>query len=86
MIRSGPPTARLELRGAVLEVRADATARKLAGYAAVFSTPADIGGAFTETIRAGAFAETLRSKDDILALVTSAPTCSPWPRAGTWAG
>ena len=74
LARSGPPTARLERRGAVLEVRADAAGRKLAGYAATFGTPADIGGAFTETIRAGAFAETLRSTDDILALVDHDPT------------
>jgi HK97 family phage prohead protease len=57
-----------------LEHRALATAiraqgRKLIGYAATFGTPAEIEGRFTETIRPGAFAETLTKREDVLALV-----------------
>jgi uncharacterized protein len=61
----------LEVRAAV-ELRA-VGGRKLAGYAATFGTPATIG-AFTESIRAGAFAASLRNpKADILALMDHAP-------------
>jgi hypothetical protein len=61
----------MERRGA-FEFRA-AAGRKLQGYAATFGTPAKIG-AFTETIRAGAFHATLRNpKADILALMDHAP-------------
>jgi HK97 family phage prohead protease len=59
---------KIERRGQALEIRI-ANGRKLAGYAAIFGTPADIGGAFTETIRAGAFAVSLRAGGDVLALV-----------------
>jgi uncharacterized protein len=57
----------MERRAAVLEVRA--AGRKLTGYAATFGTPAEIAGQFTETIRAGAFASSLRAKSDVLCLV-----------------
>lgn len=57
----------LEKRGYSLEIRAKG--RRLEGYAATFGTPATIGGRFTETIAPGAFAGSLRSKGDILALV-----------------
>lgn len=40
----------------------------VAGYAAVFNSPADIGGMWREVIAPGAFTETLRSGDDVLAL------------------
>jgi hypothetical protein len=57
----------IELRAAGAELRA--TGRKLQGYAATFATPAQIGGT-TETIRAGAFAATLRDpRHDVLALM-----------------
>lgn len=56
-----------ERRAATVEIRAKG--RKLEGYAALFNTPADIAGRFTETIRAGAFATSLKSGSDVLALV-----------------
>jgi HK97 family phage prohead protease len=67
----------LERRGAVLEVRVagDGTGpRRLVGYAATFNTPAEIGGQFVETIRAGAFARSLAAGGDILGLVDHDPT------------
>jgi HK97 family phage prohead protease len=59
-----------ERRAAPVELRV--AGRKLAGYAATFGTPAQIGG-FTETIRAGAFGASLASKADVLALVDHDP-------------
>ena len=56
----------IERRALAGEIRA--AGRKLTGYAATFGTPAEISG-FIETIRAGAFAASLRAQDDILALV-----------------
>jgi HK97 family phage prohead protease len=58
--------ARIEVRTAA-EMRA-AAGRKLEGYAAVFGETATIG-AFTETIRAGAFRASLGARSDVLALV-----------------
>ena len=58
-----------ERRSAAIEVRAKG--RRLEGYAALFDTPARIGGQFTETIRAGAFAGSLAR--DVLALVDHDP-------------
>lgn len=44
-----------------VELRADESGTKtLTGYAAVFHSPADIGGYFTEQIAPGAFAETIK--------------------------
>lgn len=60
----------LERRAAV-EVRAVA-GRRLDGYAALFDTPASIGG-FTETIRGGAFRASLAARADVLALVDHDP-------------
>ena len=51
---------------AVLELRTEG--RKLLGYAAKFGTEARIGD-FVETIRPGAFTNTLKTSGDILALV-----------------
>lgn len=56
-----------EQRAFVAELRAKG--RRLEGYAATFNTPALIGGTFTETIAPGAFAASLRSERDVLALV-----------------
>lgn len=53
------------------EIRA-ATGRRLEGYAAVFNVETKIAD-FRETIRAGAFAESLRSGEDILALADHDP-------------
>jgi hypothetical protein len=60
----------VEMRAAPIELRA--AGRKLVGYAATFGTPAQIGG-FTESIRAGAFRDSLASNPDILALVDHDP-------------
>lgn len=60
----------LELRAAA-ELRA--AGRRLEGHAAVFNSPAPIG-AFTETIRAGAFRASLATPGrDVLALVDHDP-------------
>ena len=61
----------MERRSAGVELRA--AGRRLEGYAAVFASPAQIGG-FTETIKAGAFTRTLVSNTDILALVDHDPS------------
>ena len=61
----------IERRHLAGEVRA--AGRKLAGYAATFGTPADIEG-FVETIRRGAFTDTLDRKNDVLALVDHDPS------------
>ncbi|MBS0572685.1 MAG: HK97 family phage prohead protease [Proteobacteria bacterium] len=49
-----------------LEVRADGS--RLTGYAAVFNSPSHDLGGFVETIKPGAFANSLRRGDDVLAL------------------
>jgi hypothetical protein len=62
--------ADIERRASVVEVRADG--RRLEGYAAVFEQRATIAD-FTETVARGAFADTLRSGRDVLALVDHDP-------------
>ena len=52
---------------AVFEVRVGA-GRTLYGIAAPFNRSADIGGMFTESIAPGAFAKSLASNSDVLAL------------------
>jgi len=42
--------------------------KTIGGYAAVFNSPTDIGGEWQEVIAPGAFTETLRSGQDVLAL------------------
>jgi HK97 family phage prohead protease len=64
--------ADIERRATVTEIRA--AGRKLAGYAAVFNTPADIGGNFTEIVRPSAFRATLAARSDVLALVDHDPS------------
>ena len=59
-----------ERRGGV-EVRA--VGRRLEGHAAVFGVPARIG-AFTETIRPGAFRASLAGGTDVLALIDHDPS------------
>lgn len=61
----------LEKRGLTIELRAKG--RRLEGYAATFGVAADIGGRFRETIAPGAFAASLRSEGDIVALVDHDP-------------
>lgn len=70
--------AAARIASAGLEVRAAAelrvsTGRRLVGYAAVFSVPAEIGGRFTETLLPGCFRKSLAEKPDILALVDHDP-------------
>lgn len=48
---------------AVPELRAEGSSRTIAGYAAVFNSEANIGGAFREVIMQGAFAESLKNAD-----------------------
>lgn len=59
-------------RRASAEMRAVA-GRRLEGYAAVFNSPAPIGG-FTERILPGAFRKSLLSSRDVLALVDHDPS------------
>lgn len=66
---AGP--SQLERRAAALEIRA--AGRRLEGYAAVFGTEAKIGD-FSETIKPGAFAASLKSSADVLALVDHNPS------------
>lgn len=61
----------VERRSCGVEYRATA-GRKLEGYAAVFGSPAQIGG-FTESIAPGAFRSTLAANQDTLALVDHNP-------------
>lgn len=60
---------KLEKRGGLLgvEKRADGETRTLVGYAAVFNSPTDIGGWWTETIAPGTFSSQLSG--DVRALV-----------------
>lgn len=51
-----------------LEVRADETGIKVAGYAAVFNQEVDIGGAFREIIAPGAFKDAI-GRDDVVFLI-----------------
>lgn len=60
-----------EIRAQATELRT--TGRKLTGYAATFGTETRIGDAFTETIAPGAFAASLASGRDVLALVDHDP-------------
>jgi HK97 family phage prohead protease len=63
----------LERRASLIEVRAG-SGRRLEGWAAVFNSPAQIGG-FTESIRAGAFPASLVTPGkDVLALVDHDPS------------
>ena len=64
--------AKLEKRTLAAEVRAKG--RRLEGYAATFDNETDIGGRFVESIAQGAFAASLRDKNDILALVDHNPS------------
>jgi HK97 family phage prohead protease len=59
---------KIERRTAQLEIRV-AKGRRLEGYAATFGTEARIGSGFTEALKSHAFANSLRSERDILALV-----------------
>ena len=56
----------LEKRAATMPLTADG--QTIGGYAAVFNSPTDIGGMWNEVIAPGAFTESLRSGQDVLAL------------------
>lgn len=60
-----------ERRAAVVELRAEG--RRLSGYAATFGGAAELPGGLVETIAPGAFAASIRSGRDILALVDHDP-------------
>lgn len=60
-----------ERRTLTCELRAKG--RRLEGYAATFGVEARIGGGMVETIRPGAFAASLRSGTDVLALADHDP-------------
>jgi HK97 family phage prohead protease len=59
-----------EIRAGV-ELRADG--RRLVGHASIFNTQADIGGAFREIVRPGAFRATLASGRDVVGLLDHNP-------------
>ena len=60
-------TAKIEQRAAAQPLKV--AGKTITGYAAVFNSPADIGGMWREVIAPGAFAETLRdANNDPLAL------------------
>lgn len=60
----------IEKRTNALELRFSQTnsGQTIAGYAAVFNSPTDIGGYFEEVIAPGAFADWLTGGNDVLAL------------------
>lgn len=64
-------TGNLEHRSFDFEVRAKG--RRLEGYAALFGVRAQIGS-LQEEIRAGAFAQSLKTRPDVLALVDHNPS------------
>lgn len=51
-----------------LTVSGEGTIRTVGGYAAVFNSPANIGGMWTEIISPGAFRDALAGANDVLAL------------------
>lgn len=59
-------TEKIEKRAASQPVAVEGMT--VAGYAAVFNSPTDIGDMWQEVVAPGAFAETLRSDNDVLAL------------------
>lgn len=58
---------RAVMEAPAIRAAADGKSRTVAGYAAVFNSPADIGGMWIEQIAPGAFAASIAS-DDVLAL------------------
>lgn len=64
----------LERRSIAAELRADIAGRKLEGLAAVFNVDARIANQFDERVLPGAFAKSLASGRDVLALADHDPT------------
>src|SRR5690606_13465231 len=58
----------IEIRKATTELRADLEGRAIEGYAALYESPSDAAGWYTEVIARGAFTEALKRSDDIVAL------------------
>jgi HK97 family phage prohead protease len=52
-----------------METRADDGANVINGYAAKFDSPTEIWPGFTEVVKRGAFADSIKRKDDVAALV-----------------
>jgi len=57
---------RTTIQGSQLEIRQAQGGRTLAGRCVVFNQPANIGGAFLETIAPSSFSQTLREDDQIM--------------------
>jgi len=57
---------RTTIQGSQLEIREVQGGRTLAGRCVVFNQPANIGGAFLETIAPSSFSQTLREDDQIM--------------------
>ncbi len=55
--------------GLPVDVREEGGALTVEGYAAVFDTPTDIGGVFTEVVARGAFKSALERGDDVEFLI-----------------
>lgn len=64
------------------EIRADETGIRVAGYAAVFNQPADIGGYFVEVLAPGAFRAAV-GRDDVVFLVNHEGLPLARTRSGT---
>lgn len=58
----------LDIQGLQTRSQGDSETNVIEGYAAVFDSPTDIWGMFTEIIAPGAFADAIASNDDIRAL------------------
>lgn len=58
----------LDIQGLQTRSQGDSESNVIEGYAAVFNSPTDIWGMFTEIIAPGAFADAIASNDDIRAL------------------
>jgi len=58
----------LDIQGLQTRSQGDSELNVIEGYAAVFNSPTDIGGMFTEVIAPGAFTDAIASNDDIRAL------------------
>ncbi|MCS1392983.1 HK97 family phage prohead protease [Lysinibacillus boronitolerans] len=58
----------LDIQGLQTRSQGDSESNVIEGYAAVFNSPTDIWGMFTEVIAPGAFADAIASNDDIRAL------------------
>lgn len=58
----------LDIQGLQTRSQGDSESNVIEGYAAVFNSPTDIWGMFTEIIAPGAFEDAIASNDDIRAL------------------